>query len=264
MSKRQVPSTRDRLLVIDVGNSSTALGVYQSGRIRSCTRMDTRTLTVKQLQACVGTWHRRAALGGAAFASVAPVADGVVQRAVQKVLRADPLKVHYGLQLGAPITYPEPETVGADRLANLAGAVARYRAPVIVVDIGTATTFDIIQPRKGYTGGVIAPGPALMLDYLAEKTALLPRIDLTPVRQRIGKSTEQAMRLGALHGYRGMVKEICIYLMRQINNRNLTLCATGGYARWVLNGMELPFIYDKDLTLYGIGRIYELNRNGPL
>lgn len=248
-----------RLAVIDVGNSSTAFGLYERGRIKAQERVPTNKRMPAEIERLVQQWQAGQALTGAAVASVVPAANAALKKALRRRIDEWPLFVDHRLALGAPITYPDPASIGPDRLANLAGAVGRYQAPVIVVDIGTATTFDIIQARKGYTGGVIAPGPALMLDYLAEKTALLPRIDLTPVRAMIGKSTEQAMRLGALHGYRGMVKEIVNQLGRTIRGRPATLCATGGYARWVLKGMELPFIYDKDLTLYGIGRIYELN-----
>ncbi len=252
-------SSPPRLLVIDVGNSSTSFGLYAGGRIRKQVREVTRDLKLRKTQRVIRDLLGRLEVDGAALASVAPSVNEVLVKAIRSVARVSPLRIHHALCLGAPVTYPDPDSIGEDRLANLAGAVARYHAPVIVVDIGTATTFDIIQRRKGYTGGIIAPGPALMLEYLAEKTALLPRIDLTPVRQTIGKSTEQAMRIGALHGYRGMVKEITHHLMRHMKNRNITLCATGGYARWVLQGMELPFLYDKNLTLYGIARIYELN-----
>lgn len=247
------------VLAIDVGNSSTALGIYRSGRLLRKTRTPTGDITVKSHSALLEDFIASDEISGVALASVAPRVTPSISRAIRKVLSLDVLDIDCRMKLGAPISYPDPESIGADRLANLAGCVARYEAPVIVVDIGTATTFDVIQPRRGYTGGIIAPGPDLMLEYLAEKTALLPRLDLTPVRTRIGKTTGQAMRLGALHGYRGMVKEITHYLMRSMKARKVTLCATGGYARWVLKGMDLPFIYDSDLTLFGIFKIYEWN-----
>lgn len=254
-------TTPARIWVIDVGNSNTSLGIYADGKIIQRNRVPTSSLAERDVHARLTAWQAKCPVTGAAIASVAPAVNGVLKRTISDILGQPPLRVRHQLQLGAPLTYPEPETIGEDRLANLAGAVARYRLPAVVVDIGTATTFDIIQPRKGYTGGIIAPGPSLMLEYLAEKTALLPPVELTPVRTAFGKSTEQAMRIGALHGYRGMVKEICAQLMRKLHSNNLSLCATGGYARWVLKGMELPFIYDPDLTLYGIGRIYDLNVN---
>lgn len=248
------------LLVIDVGNSSTTLGCYVGGKMESTDRVPTAALDLAYLQSVLTTLRKQHAIAGSAFASVAPSVNDVVENALRTVTHQVPLRVEHTLKLGARITYPDPETIGADRLANVAGAVHRYNAPVIVVDVGTATTFDIIRARQGYTGGIIAPGPALMLEYLAEKTALLPRIDLTPVRRAIGKTTEEAMRLGALHGYRGMIREITQHLIRHTKSRKITLCATGGYAHWVLKGLNLPFVYDKDLTLYGIARIYELNR----
>ncbi len=251
----------ERIWVIDVGNSNTSLGIYADGKITQRDRVPTASLAEHDIHTRLAAWQADHPVSGAAVASVAPAVNGILKRTIAEIIGTPPLRIRHDMQLGASLTYPEPETIGEDRLANLAGAVARYRLPAVVVDIGTATTFDIIQPRKGYAGGIIAPGPALMLDYLAEKTALLPPVDLTPVRAAFGKSTEQAMRIGALHGYRGMVKEICTQLMRKLHSNNLTLCATGGYARWVLKGMELPFIYDPDLTLYGIGRIYELNAN---
>ncbi len=252
-------TSHPRLVVIDVGNSSTSLGLYAGGRIRKSIRENTQTLSLRHARSLIQKLVGHSGIDGAALASVSPSVNATLVKAIREAAHVPTLRIRHTLQLGASISYPEPESMGEDRLANLAGAVARYAAPVIVVDIGTATTFDIIQPRKGYSGGVIAPGPALMLEYLAERTALLPRIDLTPVRQAIGKSTEQAMRIGALHGYQGMVKEITRFLMKNMKNRRITLCATGGYACWVLKGMDLPFIYDKHLTLYGIARIYELN-----
>jgi type III pantothenate kinase len=247
------------LLVADVGNSSTSVGLFAGGRIRSTERVETAKLSVSGLRRRLTYLARDHQVQGAALVSVVPAINPLLTEALQAFSPTPVLRVHHQLRLGAPLTYPQPASIGEDRLANVAGAVARYGTPVIVVDIGTATTFDIIQRRKGYTGGIIAPGPALMLEYLAEKTALLPRLDLTPVRHMVGKSTEEAMRIGALHGYRGMVKEITRHLMTSLKKKSITLCATGGYARWVLKGMDLPFVYDRDLTLYGVAMIHQQN-----
>ena len=250
-----------RLLVVDVGNSSTSMGLYVNGRVLQRKRIPTVSLKTasRESNALIRALVGDQGVHGASVASVVPAMNEAVCSLIRAGAGVDALMIRHGLKLGAPVSYPDPESLGADRLANLSGAVSRYRAPLIVVDVGTATTFDVIQSRKGYTGGVIAPGPDLMLSYLAEKTALLPALDLMPVRAAIGRSTEDAMRLGALHGYRGMVKGVIAHLKRRMRNKRITLCATGGYARWVLKGMELPFVYDKDLTLYGVGRIYELN-----
>ncbi len=163
------------------------------------------------------------------------------------------------MDLGIKVTYPRPETIGADRLANACGAAARYGTPAIVADFGTALTFDVISRSEGYIGGVIAPGLPLMFTYLAEHTALLPKIDLAPVRRSVGKTTEEAMRLGAKWGYRGMVREIVAELKKSIGPGRVHLCGTGGFAGRVLQGMKPVMTVDKDLTLYGLGRIFELN-----
>jgi type III pantothenate kinase len=252
-------SRRSALLVADVGNSSTSVGVFSGDRIRATERVDTAKLSAAGLRRRLTFLAREMDVRGAALVSVVPAVNPLLTDALQALSPTPVLRVHHQLKLGAPLTYPQPASIGEDRLANVAGAVARYGSPVIVVDIGTATTFDIIQRRKGYTGGIIAPGPALMLEYLAEKTALLPKLDLTPVRHMVGKSTEEAMRIGALHGYRGMVKEITRHLMKSLKKKSITLCATGGYARWVLKGMDLPFVYDRDLTLYGVAKIHQWN-----
>lgn len=246
-------------LVIDVGNSSTSIGWYTGGRIVRTTRIQTAQLAVRRVENSLRELARGSVADAAALASVVPKVNGVLEKAVWKVFRTSLRAIDHRMHLGARISYPHPEHLGADRLANLAGGVARYGTPLIVVDIGTATTFDVILPRKGYAGGVIAPGPDLMLAYLAEKTALLPALDLSPVKGVIGRTTGEAMRLGAIHGYRGMLQGITHHILARHRGRMPTLCATGGYARWILAGTNLSFVYDRDLTLFGIARIIELN-----
>jgi type III pantothenate kinase len=130
---------------------------------------------------------------------------------------------------------------------------------VIVADFGTALTFDIVSAAGAYIGGVIAPGLPLMADYFSERTALLPHIDLRGRIGRVGRSTEDAMRIGARIGYRGMVRETVAYLRRDAREANAALCATGGYAKWVLKGTGMPFTIDPNLTLKGLGAIWALN-----
>ena len=153
------------------------------------------------------------------------------------------------------IDYPKPETIGADRLADAAGAVSRYGAPVLVMDFGTALTAAVVTEDRVWRGGVIAPGFPLMRDYLFERTAKLPRMELgRGTAPKIGRSTEEAMRFGALVGYRGMVREIVTTLRRNFG-QDFRLVATGGFARWALKGLDLPFVIDPTLTLYGAGLV---------
>jgi type III pantothenate kinase len=153
------------------------------------------------------------------------------------------------------IDYPKPETIGADRLADAAGAVSRYGAPVLVMDFGTALTAAVVTKDRVWRGGVIAPGFPLMRDYLFERTAKLPRMRIGSGKApRIGRSTEEAMRFGALVGYRGMVREIVSELRRNFKC-DFKLVATGGFAKWVLKDLDLPFVIDPTLTLYGAGLV---------
>jgi type III pantothenate kinase len=153
------------------------------------------------------------------------------------------------------IDYPKPETIGADRLADAAGAVARYGAPVLVMDFGTALTAAVVTSDRVWRGGVIAPGFPLMRDYLFERTAKLPRMELgRGAAPKIGRSTEGAMRFGALVGYRGMVREIAETLRRNFGE-DFKLVATGGFARWALRGAGMPFAIDPTLTLFGAGLV---------
>ena len=128
------------------------------------------------------------------------------------------------------IAYPKPQTIGPDRLANAVAARVHFGAPVVVVDFGTAVTFDVVDRAGNYVGGIIAPGLAAMTGYLHEKTALLPRIEIREPRGIVGKSTEQAMLVGAVHGYRGLIKELIARFKSHLKTRALPVVATGGYA----------------------------------
>lgn len=153
--------------------------------------------------------------------------------------------------LGVGIDYPEPEQIGADRLANAAAVGDRYSCPCIVVDFGTAVTFDVIDENKCYAGGVIAPGLASLSDYLSRKTALLPTINPREPQQAIGKSTEEAMHAGAVIGYRGLVKEIIAKLEEELSARPCVV-ATGGDAALIARRVERIDYVDKDITLNGL------------
>lgn len=194
----------------------------------------------------------------AVIASVKPGVNKRWERFLKAQGVADILWVDYTINLGVAVSYPKPETIGADRLANACEAAAIYGSPVVVCDFGTALTFDIVKKREGYVGGIICPGLPLMFDYLAEKTALLPHIKPVKTTHVVGKSTEEAMRIGAHLGYLGMVKEILAELKKELG-RGTKVCATGGFAKWVFEGWDRPVPVDPQLTLKGLARIAELN-----
>jgi type III pantothenate kinase len=166
--------------------------------------------------------------------------------------------VSYKSQLGIPIDYPHPRQIGADRLVNAAAAAAVYGTPAIVVDFGTAVTFDVVGKESGYVGGVIAPGLAAMSDYLSRNTALLPAIDPCEPKHAIGRSTEEAMHSGAVFGYRGLVKEILARLELEMEGRPVVI-ATGGDAELISGGVERIDYVDPLLTLNGLRLIANLN-----
>jgi len=187
------------------------------------------------------------------IASVVPTATEVWRRALRQ-LGHPCVEVHWDLPLGIRWKYPHPETLGADRIANIAAAVG-YRRPVIVIDVGTATTFDAVDSKGAYLGGVIAPGPALMLDYLAERTALLPRVRWRSSRRTLGHNTVSAVQLGAEAGYAGLVRGILDRMRRHPRLHRVRVVLTGGAARWILPLLR-AVRYEPDWTLRGLERIF--------
>lgn len=227
-------------LVVDVGNTSTALkfgdqAFHVDGGIEAA-------LAVAEAPA-----SKAAALH---YVSVVPAAEDAWRRfAAAHSLKFVQVEFPDGLAL--KYDYPEPETIGADRLCDAEAAVAKYGAPVLVMDFGTALTAAIVTADRVWRGGVIAPGFPLMRDYLFERTAKLPRMELgSGTAPKIGKSTAEAMRFGAIVGYRGMVREIVSELRRNFAE-DFKLVATGGFARWALKDLDMDFIIDETLTLEG-------------
>jgi type III pantothenate kinase len=156
--------------------------------------------------------------------------------------------------LGMGIDYPNPAQIGADRLANAAGVVSRHGVPAVIIDFGTAVTFDVISAEPAYCGGVIAPGLGAMSGYLTKKTALLPEIELEEPPSAIGKSTVHAMQAGAVIGYRGLVKEIIARICEELPGTP-HIIATGGDAALIARGVEEIGSVDPDITLDGLRQV---------
>ena len=249
-----------KILVVDVGNTSTAIGLWKDGKVSYVSHFDGR-LPVNRAQARNAVWilARSVCPDAVAYMSVVPRYDAYWRRIATKDLGLRFVPVSYRMfagKMSAPcgltLDYPRPETIGADRLADAAAAVDRYGAPVIVCDFGTAFTAAAITADRVWRGGVIAPGFPLMRDYLFERTAKLPQMKLGGVVPKIGRSTEDAMRIGALVGYRGMVREIVTVLAKNLKT-DFKLVATGGFAKWVLKDSGMDFKIDPTLTLHGAG-----------
>lgn len=217
------------ILLLDIGNTHTHLGLANSGRVVRCRDIPTASLVDGTAAGLLAKFVSRSRLEGACLCSVVPAATPHAR----SLLSQPPLELTAETLRGVGIRYPRPGTIGPDRLANALAARQHFGAPVVVVDFGTAVTFDVVDRHGYYVGGIIAPGLAAMTDYLHEKTALLPRIRIREPRGVIGRNTEQAMLVGAVHGYRGLVRELIAELKAELGVRRLPVVATGGYARLI-------------------------------
>ena len=244
------------ILLFDIGNTHTHLGLASDRRVLKQTNMPTRDWFGGRAKAAVKKFAGAGKITGAALCSVVPRATPLVQIAVRSVWKLSALELAPATLCGVGIDYPQPKTIGPDRLANAVAAKFHFGAPAVVVDFGTAVTFDVVDARGNYIGGIIAPGLAAMTDYLHERTALLPRIKIREVTSAVGKSTEQAMLIGAVHGYRGLIRGLLVELKRELKVRKLPVVATGGYAK--LMAAKLPEItaVAPDLTLEGLRLVW--------
>ncbi len=247
------------VIVIDVGNTSTSIALACGEKITRFSRIATSFINQNAVVRILKQTASGKNIAGSVLCSVVPSANKIWLLQLKRVLGVSAIIVSHKLKLGIKISYPQPATIGADRLANVCAAVHKYGAPIIVADFGTASTFDVVLPKTGYVGGIISPGLSLMTDYLAEKTALLPRIQIKGRLGNVGKNTTDAMRIGAKIGYRGLIRETVKHLRQGMKCHNLKLCTTGGYANLALDGLDIPFIIDPHLTLIGLSLIYNLN-----
>jgi len=225
-------------LLLDIGNTQTHAALATGRAIRKRTRFETAAWSNKELPKPMEQLLARP-IDSVALCSVVPAAADKVDALIRKKLRIAPQHLTHA-NCGVPISYPNPGSIGADRLANARAGVEEFGAPVVVIDFGTAVTFDIINADGQYAGGIIAPGLAAMTDYLHEKTALLPRITLRDPGTAIGRSTVQAMQIGAVHGYRGLIQSLISEVKGSLKARKLPVIATGGHAR--LLAKKLPEI----------------------
>lgn len=229
------------LLLIDLSNSYVKLATSSRETLGRVQRFPTSELGVKTL-------HKVKA-ETVVLCSVVPEKEKFLLHYFRnrKIIR-----VSHKTNLGVGIDFPKPQSIGADRLANAAAAGALYGAPCVVVDFGTAVTFDILSPGREYVGGVIAPGLEVMTDYLYQRTALLPKINLTEPVSVIGKSTKEAMLAGAVYGYRGLVREILAEIRQKLGVKKLRAVATGGYAELIAQNLPEITAVHPHLTLEGL------------
>ncbi len=245
------------ILLFDIGNTNTHLGLANARRVLRQADLPTQKWVQGGAAERVIEFARSKPIEGAALCSVVPHVTPAVTRFVQQHWQCLSLELTPATVRGLGIAYPRPETIGPDRLANAVAARHRFGSPVVVVDFGTAVTFDVVDGKGNYVGGIIAPGLSAMTDYLHEKTALLPRIAVREVKNVIGKSTEEAMLVGAVHGYRGLIRELLIELRRGLKTRSLRVVATGGYGRLIASKLPEISAVDPLLTLEGLRLVWQ-------
>jgi len=238
-----------KILLIDNSNTRTKFALSESdGTFAETFWIPTSEISVETLTNALHGIEFDASL----ICSVVPIKCSLLQSFLEERGPVHVLSCDSPLGLG--IDYPEPTKIGADRLANAVGVTDRHGAPAIVIDFGTAVTFDVISADPAYAGGVIAPGLGAMGEYLGRRTALLPQIELIEPPTAIGKSTQAAMQVGAVIGYRGLVREILDALRAEMEGP-VRAIATGGDASLIARGVDEIDSVDPDLTLHGLEKV---------
>src|SRR6266550_488266 len=253
------------LLVIDAGNTNTSLGVFNEKELVAHWRLTTaRSRTVDEYGVHARNLFQLAGLDfktidAIAIASVVPPLNYTLKTMAETYFHLTPLFVDHTTDTGLTIRYEPASDVGADRIVDAVAAVQKYGAPCIVVDFGTATTFNAINAQGEYLGGVITPGITISADALFERAAKLPRVEIKRPRNVVGSSTVEAMQSGLYHGYVGLVDGI---LKRMIDELGGTphVIATGGLAPLIATGSEFIEQVDETLTLEGLRLVYERTR----
>lgn len=252
------------LLVVDIGNTNIVLGLYDGTQLLHTFRISsvrTRTSDEYGIMICQLAAQRQidlTAVEGAIVASVVPPLTETLMSALRSTLAREPIVVGPGLKTGMSVLYENPRDVGADRIVNAVAAYERVKGPLIVVDFGTATTFDCVSAAGEYLGGVIVPGILVSLDGLLARAAKLTRIEVAEPPRVLGRNTTHALQSGIIFGYASLVDGLIEKLTEELNVE-MTVFATGGLAPLVAKHTKSIKIICPELTLEGLRLIYERN-----
>lgn len=253
----------DGLLVVDVGNSHTVLGLYEKETLKEHWRIATNAsvttdeLGVLLLNLFQARGVEPASIQAVICASVVPPLMHATRRVFRRYFDVTPSFVTSQTPLGMPILCDNPKEVGADRLVNAVAAFEQYQKACIVVDFGTATTFDVVNAKGEYVGGVIAPGLGTSLDALFVKAAKLPRVEVAKPPTAIGKNTVTSMQSGIVYGYVGLVDGLVERVRSEMGAKEVMVLATGGLAGLIARESQTISHVERFLTLDGLRRIYD-------
>lgn len=250
------------LLLCDVGNTTTVVGLWDGDHVAHRWRVSTdREQTSDEsrllLRAMMAEYERP--VTGGALSSVVPPRTEAWRSAMANLIDGDLVVVGPGVKTGIALNVDNPREVGADRVANAIGAVTRLGAPVVVVDFGTATTVDLVGPDSSYRGGAIAPGLEISADALVTHTAALRQVELIAPRSPVGRSTVEAIQSGLIYGYAGLVDGLVTRILETLGSA-CPVVATGGLAETMVEAARTITLVEPDLTLIGLAEIFARNQ----
>lgn len=253
------------LLAIDIGNTNITIGCIQNDEIICEVRIATdKTRTSDQygveIKSMLETFGCRIEdIEDCIISSVVPPVFNAVRNGVYKIIKKPPMVVGHGLKTGLDIRLDNPASVGTDRIVIAVAALAKRKAPLILIDIGTATTIEVIEPKNMYLGGVIMAGPRISLDALTSRTAQLPGVNLDAPGNVIAKNTVDAMRSGVMYGAAAMLDGVIDRMADELGHTS-TIIATGGSAPYIIPLCKHDIILERDLLLQGLNVIYKMNK----
>ncbi len=253
------------LLAIDIGNTDTTLGVFEDSELRATWHLATNVHRMADEHAALllNLLHHQGLdtsdIKEAALCCVVPPLLATYEELFNRYFHISPLVVAAGIKTGVRIRMENPREVGADRIVNAAAAHHLYKSPVIIVDSGTATTFDVVSKEGDYLGGVIAPGINTAAEALFTQAAMLPRVELIPPKHAIGSNTVSAMQSGIVFGYVGLIEGLVARIQQELGDK-AKVVATGGWAEIIARETAVIDVVNLNLTLIGLRIIYYMNQ----